>query len=65
MNAKCQYREYFAQCKSYVKFTAIFKDVGIPQSAFSRFMQGYDWFLSVESLQKIEDRLKEIAAKIV
>lgn len=52
MLTKSDYRSYFARCKKYIKFNSFLKDLGINQSAFSKFMKDdlFDYELSAEKL---------------
>lgn len=64
--SKSSYREYFAECKSLIKFSRICELAGVHRVSFSRFMKGkeFDWCLSVESLQKIYDTLQDELQKL-
>ena len=52
MLTKSYYRSYFAKCKKYIKFNSFLKDLGINQSAFSKFMKDdlFAYELSAEKL---------------
>ena len=52
MLTKSDYRSYFAKCKKYIKFNSFLKDLGINQSAFSKFMKDdlFDYELAAEKL---------------
>lgn len=64
---KCDYRSYFANVKKYVKLTPLCKEIGVSQSALSRFLMGdaYDYVISIETLNKLYQHLQNTLLKIV
>ena len=64
---KAEYREYFAQCKPYIKFNYFIKECNISQSSFSKFMKDplFDYVLSINSLDKVYSMIKDCVNKIV
>ena len=64
---KCDFRSYFANVKKYVKLTPLCKEIGINQSALSRFLMGeaYDYVISLDTLQRLYNHLQDTLLKIV
>lgn len=52
MNTKSDYRSFFASVKKYLKFQPFLLELGINQSAFSKFMKNdlFDYEVSIEKL---------------
>ena len=64
---KYSYREYFASVSGMLKMKYFCEKAGVSPVAFSRFMKGpdFDWCLSVEKLQKLQDTIiSELSEKI-
>ena len=66
MFTKDSYREYFAECKPYVKFSKFLSDCDITSGQFSLFMRGseYNWTMSIDRLQVLYDHMHEVLEKI-
>lgn len=65
---KIDYYQFFAECKKYIRFNPLLKELGISQSNFSKFMSGkpdYQVFMSEEKLKGLYDAIVSIAAYIV
>jgi hypothetical protein len=52
LNTKSDFRSFFASVKRYLKFQPFLKELGINQSAFSKFMKNdlFDYEVSIEKL---------------
>lgn len=63
---KAEYREYFAQCKDFIKFNKFIKECGICQPCFSRFMSNelFDYQISIEKLDQLYNSIKAEVNKI-
>ena len=53
---KSEYRRYFAQCKSFIKFKYFLKECNINESCFSKFMQDelFDYQISIAKLEQLK-----------
>ena len=60
MNNKDAYRQYFIAVRRFVNFPAIYKEIGIQQPNFSRFIYGTDSAISIEKLVFIKSRCDEL-----
>ena len=60
MNNKESYRQYFIAVRRFVNFPAIYKEVGIQQPNFSRFLHGTDNAISIDKLVFIKSRCDEL-----
>lgn len=58
---KSEYREYFAQCKDFIKFNYFLKQCDICQPAFSKFMINdyFDYQVSIEKLDCLYRLIKQ------
>lgn len=66
---KSDYRIYFANVIKYIKITSILDDLNISRSNFSKFLN-YDneisnTLISVEKLEQLKQRIKEIALELI
>lgn len=59
---KAEYRSYFAQCMPVVKMSYFLRLTGTSSSTFSKFMkhEEYDYFMSIEKLEKLKRIIKEV-----
>ena len=66
MLTKDSYREYFAECRPYVKFSKFLKDCNISSGQFSLFMRGseYNWTMAIERLDVLYNHIHEVLGKI-
>lgn len=64
--SKNSYREFFAQCKSLIKFSRICELAGVSRVTFSRFMKGdqFNWCLSLDTLSRLYDVLQSELQKL-
>ena len=64
---KKDYRSFFASVKGYIVFKPFLKMAGIPESSFSLFMknENFDYQISIEKLEELENVIKEFFGKIV
>lgn len=62
--SKSFYREYFAQCRKVIKLTYIVDLCGISRSNFSKFMNGIDWVMSINLLDRVYFTLQDELRKI-
>lgn len=62
---KNEFRQFFAQCKPYLKLNTFCKECDIQTPALTHFVKGYDAALSEANLIKlynyISDKLEKIA----
>lgn len=67
MKTKSDYRSFFAKCKKYVKLSVLCNEIGVNQSALSRFMmdQAYDYVMSLETLDRLYIHLQRVLENIV
>ena len=63
---KNEYRIFFAECMKMLKMKYYLNVAKISPVTFSRFMKGpdFDWCLSVEKLQYLQDVISSELAKI-
>lgn len=57
---KEQYRKYFLDCKKYLKFSSILKEVGVSDANFSHFLNNADSIISLNKLDEIYKKTKEV-----
>nr|DAU21671.1 MAG TPA: hypothetical protein [Inoviridae sp.] len=64
---KAEYREYFAECKPFIKFKYFLKKCNIPESSFSKFMQDdlFDYQISLNKLNQLYNLLNETIYGII
>lgn len=63
---KAEYRQYFAECRKYVKLTVIAKENGIHVSNLSHFINdGVDFLMSLEMCEKLYNAIAATLEKIV
>lgn len=65
MRTKEEYRAYFKQCQKIIKFKPILLELKIPETNFSKFMQGLNSVISLERLELINKKLEEIGKNIM
>lgn len=63
---KAEYRQYFAECRKYVKLTVIAKENGIHVSNLSHFINDeVDFLMSLEMCEKLYNAIAATLEKIV
>lgn len=65
--SKSSYREYFAECRRFLKMKYFLKLSGISESNFCLFMKGdaYDYTVSIEKLDSLKNNIKVFCSEIV
>lgn len=61
------YRQYFNQCKPYLKLNTFCKMCGVDQSALSKFLKDplFDYILSLESLERLYVVTKDVLINLI
>lgn len=60
------YRIFFRKNQKYLKYSSILEELNIPRANFSKFMNNkYDYAISIEKLEAIKNRIKEIAKELI
>lgn len=62
---KSEFRDFFAECKQYIKLNRICEEVCIPQQNLSSFMNGYDYALSIDKLYIIYNHLIDTISELI
>ena len=67
MLTKSDFRSYFAKCKKYIKFNPILNEIGINQSAFSKFMKNdfFDYEISINKLTLLYTAVNDVLSSLI
>lgn len=63
---KNDYREFFAQCKLYLKLNRFCEIANVNRINLSRFLKGesYNWCMSIDSCKRLYDCINNVLDKI-
>lgn len=66
MYTKETYREYFAECRKYIKLKAVCKESNVNYSNFMKFLNNEaDWCMSVDKLETLKQALENSVSSLI